>query len=146
MVRGALCRLADHAESNEIRDGEDRALRGIIRGRFTGHLRLLPAVRRRGGWHVRSGIGEAPPWPLLPLPLVHDRHRIRLSMVSTKPDEAQGGATGDLLGPSRHAREQERGGATPPSGLQDSVPQDEALRYPVREIPGLVTVADSSAE
>jgi len=40
--------------------------------------------------------------------------------------------------------------ATPPSGLQDSVPQDEALRYRGREIPGLVTVAetvaDSSAE
>src|SRR5439155_12806451 len=55
------------------------------------------------------------------------------------PGRRRGGAPGDPSGLASHAGEQERGGATPPSGLQDPTPQDKALRYRGRSVPGVVT-------
>src|SRR5437899_8271196 len=63
-----------------------------------------------------------------------------------RPRRRRGGAAGDLLGTSRHAGEQERGSSAPPGGLQDPAPQDEALQYRRRGVPGVVRSEEHTSE
>src|SRR3989449_4717462 len=61
-----------------------------------------------------------------------------------RPRRRRGGATGDPLGTSRHAGEQERGSSAPPGGLQDPAPQDEALQDRGRGVSRVVTYGSSA--